>query len=129
MKREAIADRLVNYGDAIAAFSFVNSLAFLLALTETEVRCSLADVSPLVYVGIVASGAILTAVVVGCRRVENRIRASEGSLAPDIQSLLRAFFVARIIVIWTSVAGSIPLVSLALGDSSCVAGAVLNGPS
>ncbi len=121
MKREAIADRLVNYGDAIAAFSFVNSLAFLLALTETEVRCSMADLASFVYIGLAASAVIYTIAVVGCRRVEKRIRASEGEPpAEDIQSLLRAFFVARIVVIWLSIAGSIPLVGIALGDPSCV---------
>ena len=120
MKRETIADRLVNYGDAIAAFSFVNSLAFLLALTETEVRCSLVDVASFVYIGLMAYAGILTIAVVGCRRVENRFRAADEPLAEDIQSLLRAFFVVRIVVIWLSLAGSIPLVGMALGDSSCV---------
>ncbi len=66
MKREAIADRLVNYCDAVAAFSIVNSLAFLLAMTETEVRCSLADRALLVYTGLVAFAIVLTIVVVWC---------------------------------------------------------------
>ena len=120
MKREAIADRLVNYGDAVAAFSIVNSLAFLVAMAETEVRCSLVERASLVYIGIVASAVILTGVVVAFHRVEGRIRASTEPLEEDIQSLLRAFFIARIAVIWLANVGSIPLVRLALGDTACL---------
>ena len=68
LKREAIADRLVNYCDAVAAFSIVNSLAFLLAMTETEVRCSHADRALLVYTGLVAFAVVLTILVVWCHR-------------------------------------------------------------
>jgi len=39
--RDAIADRLVNYSDAIVAFGVVNALAFLIALTERDVRLSI----------------------------------------------------------------------------------------
>ena len=121
MKREAIADRLVNYCDAVAAFSIVNSLAFLLAMTETEVRCSLADRALLVYTGLVAFAIVLTIVVVWCHRLEGRIRASGQPLAEDIQSLRRGLFFARIAIIWLFNVGSFPLVSLALGDSACIA--------
>ncbi len=120
MKREAIADRLVNYGDAMAAFSIVNSLAFLVAITETEVRCSLAGRATLVYIGLVTFAVVLTIVVVGCHRAEGRIRASGEPIALDIRSLRRTFFIARIVVIWLANVGSIPLVSLALGDSACI---------
>ena len=121
MKREAIADRLVNYGDAMAAFSVVNSLAFLVAMAETEVRCSLAGRATLVYIGLVTFTVVLTIGVIACHRAEGRIRSSGEPLAQDIRSLRRAFFIARIVVIWLAYVGSIPLVSLALGDSTCIA--------
>ena len=121
MKREKLADRLVNYGDAMAAFSVVNSLAFLLAMTETEVRCSLAERASLVYSGLVAFAVVLTAIVVWCHRTEGRMRGSDGPLPEDVQSLRRTFLIVRIAVIWLANVGTIPLVQLALGDTACLA--------
>ena len=51
MTAEALADRLVNYADAVTAFSVVNSLAFLVTLTEIDVRCSIAHLQGLVVGG------------------------------------------------------------------------------
>jgi hypothetical protein len=44
MNREALADRITNYCDALVAFSLVNALAFLIALAEPEIRCSIAEI-------------------------------------------------------------------------------------
>ena len=120
MEREAIANRLVNYGDATAAFSIVNSLAFLVALAETEVRGSLVSRAPLVYIGLLSFAAVFISVVVWCHRAEGRTRSPIGPLPEDIRSLRRVFLIARIAVILLANVGSIPLVRLALGDSSCV---------
>ena len=115
-----MADRLVNYADAIAAFAVVNSLAFLLALTETEVRCSLIPVRWLVYVGQGVVGLAITIAVVALRRVELRLRAAGVPPPSDIQFLLRRFFAVRIGVVWLSVAIAAGLSSLPLSDPSCV---------
>ena len=84
MTRETLADRLVNYADAVAAFAVVNSLAFLLALTETEVRCSLSHLLWLVVAGQIVVGLAMTGAVVALRRVELRLRALDAAIAVDI---------------------------------------------
>lgn len=119
MTRETLADRLVNYADAVAAFAVVNSLAFLLALTETEVRCSLSHLLWLVVAGQIIVGLAMTGAVVALRRVELRLRALDAPTAVDIQKLLRNFFFVRIAVVWLSVAVTVPLVRMALADPVC----------
>jgi hypothetical protein len=123
LTREALADRLVNYADAVAAFAVVNSLAFLLALTETEVRCSLAHLLWLVVTGQIVVGLAMTGAVVVLRRVELRLRAQDAPITVDIQQLLRNFFLVRIAVVWLSVAVTIPLVRMALSDPVCATAA------
>ena len=120
MTREALADRLVTYADAIAAFSIVNGLAFLLAITEREVRCSLVDATTTVFVATLLSGAVLTAAVLFCRRVELRIRASLGAGDAELHALLRGFQIVRIVVIWLSVLVTLSLAGTTLNDASCV---------
>ena len=120
MTREALADRLVTYADAIAAFSIVNGLAFLLAITEREVRCSLVDGTTTVFVATLVSGAVLTAAVLFCRRVELRIRASLGAGDAEVHALLRGFQIVRIVVIWLSVLVTLSLTGTMLNDASCV---------
>ncbi len=52
MTEATLADRIFNYLDAVAAFSVVNSLAFLAALAEDDVRASI-EGEPAFFVGIV----------------------------------------------------------------------------
>ncbi len=120
MTRAALADRLVTYADAIAAFSVVNGITFLLAITEREVRCSLVDLTTMVSVAHLAFGAVLTAAVVFCRRVELRIRASLEAEDAEVHALLRGFQIVRIVVIWLSVLVTLSLAGMALNDASCV---------
>jgi len=115
-----LADRLVNYADAVAAFAVVNTLAFLLALTETEIRCSLASVELLVIIGQILVGFVMTLAVVSLRRVELRLRASDPSAPDDVKRLLGRFYLVRIGVIWLSFAIVIPFVRMALSDSACL---------
>ena len=120
MTREMLADRLVNYADAVAAFSVVNSSAFLLALTETEIRCTLAYVDWVVFIGQIAVGLGFTVAIVVLRRVEQRLRASEAPAPADIQRLLGRFFVVRIGVVWLSTAITMPMARMALSDPGCL---------
>ena len=121
MTRTNIADRLVNYGDAIAAFSVVNSLAFLVGLTDAEVRCSIAHLPGFVAGALIVLGSVLTFAVAICRRVENRLRAEDAPLPLDVASILRWFFLARLAVIWLSVGTSIFLARMAFTDPACLA--------
>jgi len=120
MTREALADRLVNYADAVAAFAVVNALAFLVAITETEVRCSLAHLLWLVVTGQIVVGLAMTGAVVALRRIELRLRASDAPAPDDIQQLLHTFFIVRLGVVWLSVAVTAPLVRMALSDPACL---------
>lgn len=120
MTRDALADRLVNYADAATAFALVNSLAFILSLTETDVRCSVADLAWFVYTGQTAFGAVVTLAIVVLRRLELRVRA--GSATPaDVLPYLRGFFLARVAVVWLSVVFALTLGRMALSDPACFA--------
>jgi len=124
MTRDAIADRLVNYSDAIVAFSLVNSLAFLIALTERDVRCSLVDIQSTLWVAILAFPIFLSVALLVCRHAELRIRASSGTQDQDATRALRYFHIARILILWMSVILCVPLIRMALSDMSCGASAV-----
>lgn len=81
MTRDAIADRLVSYGDAIVAV--VNSLAFPIALTERDVRCSFADIQFAFWISYLAFFALLTGALVGCRQAELRLRSGSSDQDRD----------------------------------------------
>jgi len=117
MTRSAIADRLVNYSDAIVAFSIVNSLAFLVALTERDVRCSFVDMQATFWVIYALFFAILTGALVVCREAELRLRRGASDQDPDAARALRYFHFARIGVLWASALVCVPLVRMALSDT------------
>ena len=48
--RGALADRLVNDGDAVVAFALVNALGFTITLADPEARCSIARLVVLIAV-------------------------------------------------------------------------------
>ncbi|MGI9591136.1 MAG: hypothetical protein ACR2P8_07195 [Myxococcota bacterium] len=117
MTREAIADRLVNYSDAIVAFSVVNSLAFLIALTERDVRCSIAPIQLTFWTGFILFPTVLTAGLFVCRYAERRLRDASGDDDPRAARALRYFHFARIGIVWTTALVCIPMVRLALSDT------------
>lgn len=119
MTREALADRLINYADAVAAFAVVNSLAFLVALAEREVRCSLIDRLSLVVGGQLALSFVVMASVLLLRRSELKVRASSAPLAAEVSSYLRGFFLVRIAVIALATVFTVSMAILALTDTSC----------
>lgn len=118
MNHEVLADRLVNYADALAAFSVVNAIGFLVALSETDVRCSLADTRNFVIGGQIASSIIVALAVVLLRRSELKVRAST-QLSSDIAGYLRTFFFVRLGIIAASTAFAVTSVMGALSDPSC----------
>ena len=72
--REALADRLITYCDALAAFSLVNALAFLVTLGEPDVRCSIAGIATFVSVANLLIALVLSAGLVMLRRFERSLR-------------------------------------------------------
>ena len=119
MTREGLADRFVNYADAVAAFTIVNGLAFLVALTETEVRCSIAHLTWFVSAGQIVFHLLVTGVVVALRRAELSLRSPADGTPPEVLALLRRLFVARIAIIWAGVVVMAFLSRMALSDPSC----------
>lgn len=118
MNHEALADRLVNYADAAAAFTVVNAIAFLVALTETDIRCSLADTKSVVVAGQVASSVLVAVAVTMLRRAELRVRAST-QVPPDIARYLRNFFIVRLVVVALTTAFTVTSALGALTDPTC----------
>jgi hypothetical protein len=77
MTREALADRIITYCDALVAFSLVNGLAFLVALGEPDIRCSIAEISGFI---LFCNGLVTVAAscgLVALRRAEKRFRGDE----------------------------------------------------
>ena len=120
MTREAIADRLVSYADAAAAFSAVNSLAFVVTLTQPEVRCTLVAAKWLTVSGSILQSLGIALVVVMLRKAEIHARASSAALEPAVERFLRGFFVGRLGVIAFFALFTIGSV-VALSRSSCPA--------
>lgn len=83
MKRDALADRCLNYADALVAYSLVNGLAFLVALGEPDMRCSIVRIAW----GLVALNIALplasTFILRWLAQVEQKLR--EGSEATDAE--------------------------------------------
>ena len=119
MTQEALADRLVNYADAAAAFSVVNAIAFVVTLTETEVRCSIAHLQSLVVGGQITFSLIVAVAVVALRHLECKVRRAADATTPIVESYLRGFFIARIVVIAASASFAVGLALMALTDPSC----------
>jgi hypothetical protein len=99
LDRHALADRIVVYCDTVVAFAAVNGFAFLIALGEPDIRCSLAEISWVVG-GINSSVALLcTVALVWLRRMEIRLRDGESQ-----DALIRQFWKIvvplRIALVW-----------------------------
>jgi len=44
VERITLANRFVNYADAASVFPLVQAIAFSVALSEPDIRCSIADI-------------------------------------------------------------------------------------
>jgi hypothetical protein len=102
MDRQALADRIVAYSDTVVAFCAVNGFAFLIALGEPDIRCSIAEVGGLV-------GAINLAVPIASslalrwlRRIELRLRTGDGADAhdEDVEAFWRVIVPVRHALVW-----------------------------
>jgi hypothetical protein len=77
MDRHVLADRIVVYSDTVVAFSVVNGFAFLLALGEPDIRCSIANISGVIGGLNLAFPLLSTVALVWLRRTELRLRENE----------------------------------------------------
>jgi hypothetical protein len=103
MTREVLADRIISYCDALAAFSLVNALAFVITLAEPDIRCSIAGIA-----GAVAAVNVLIAVLVSValnllRGFEQSLRSSEAG-DPRVIRFWRYMQGLRLAIVWGVVA-------------------------
>lgn len=100
MDRQVLADRIVVYCDTVVAFAVVNGFAFLIALGEPDIRCSIARI------GWVIGGLNLlipcscTIALVWLRRMEIRLRAGESQDAL-VKQFWKVVVPLRIGLVWT----------------------------
>lgn len=118
MTQGALADRFVNYADAVVAFAIVNALAFLIALSELGVRCSLPRGGLFFILIFPISASMLSAGLAVCRRAEIRLRGSN-SLDPIVARYLQYAYLARHGLIWFGMMLTLGLALVATRDPSC----------
>jgi hypothetical protein len=84
MEDRALADRLVNYADALAAVSFVGMSGLSIAVADPDVRCSITQ-GALVPVGLInlVSASLVTVILAILRRWERDLRTG----SPGVSSV------------------------------------------
>lgn len=100
MTRETLADRIVTYCDALAAFSLVNALAFVVTLSDPDIRCSIARIAAFVLATNLVFPVAITAGLVGLRRFERSLRPP-GSQDAAVERFWRYAQMLRIALVWT----------------------------
>ncbi len=118
MRREAVADRIVTYCDALMAFSLVNGFALFAALAEPDIRCSIANIAVFVGIVTVVSPLAATFALVWLRRYELRLRedVSDDAL---VSRFWRIVNISRLVLIWVFALIVVIGIWAATQDSSC----------
>lgn len=99
MTTEALADRIVTYCDALAAFSLVNALAFVITLAEPEIRCSVAVISLVVSFANIGVCIAITFGLVWLRRFELSLRKADEQ-EPRVAKFWNIVQTVRITLVW-----------------------------
>lgn len=98
MKREAVADRIVTYSDALVAFSLVNGLAFLVALGEPDIRCSIAEIATMIFWINALVPVTATLLLIWLRGMERALRGpTDDELVDRFWTLMGR---ARFVLVW-----------------------------
>ncbi len=100
MDRRGLADRIVVYSDTVVAFALVNGFAFLVALGEPDIRCSIAKIAPVVATLNLAVWVGCTFALVWLRRTEQALRdgEEEDEMVADFSRIMRRL---RMLLVWT----------------------------
>jgi len=114
----ALADRLVNYADALVAVSFVGMSGLSIALADPDVRCSLIrGVTPVAVANLVSAG-IVSILLVILRSWEFDLR-SPAPPSPKSARYARRLHIARFIIVWISAAAAVATLLAATRDPAC----------
>ena len=119
MDRQVLADRIVVYSDTVVAFSVVNGFAFLLALGEPDIRCSIANISGVIGGLNLAFPLLGTFALLWLRRTELRLRENE-SEDELVSKFWRIVVPLRIGFVWMFSVMVLGGVYAATFDSACV---------
>lgn len=103
MTPQALAARLVVYSDTVTAFALVNGLAFLITLSDPDIRCSIAAVAWVAFAANTLVPAVSTWALFWLRGYQARLRqeAEEEEESPLVSAFWRRLFVIRLVLIWT----------------------------
>ncbi len=97
-----LADRLVNYSDAIAALAFIISSGLGLAAADPDTRISFTDVTTGMIIGNIIMGLLFSALLVVLRRWELELRDVD-ILHQKVRKYSRYIYIARHVVVWLTV--------------------------
>ena len=121
MTREALADRIITYCDALAAFSLVNALAFVITLADPDIRCSIAGIASVVIASNLVFVALITVGLVSLRRFECSLR-SDGARDARVERFWVWMHGARIVLVWVVAVFVSVGTFAATVDPSCASG-------
>ena len=99
----ALADRVVNYSDALVAIVFVGASGLGIAVADPETRSSMNLITPWMIGGNVILGVLISTLLIVLRRWELDLRLDVPTTI-KIQRYSQYFYRARHVVIWLSVA-------------------------
>ena len=97
-----LADRLVNYSDAIVALAFLISSGLGLASADPDTRLSFTDVTTAMIVGNIIMGILFSALLAVLRRWELNLRDVD-ALHRKVRKYSRYIYIARHVVVWLTV--------------------------
>ena len=120
MDRDVLADRIVVYCDTVVAFSIVNGFAFLIALGEPDIRCSIDSISWAIGSINLAVPLLCTVALVWLRRMEVLLRAGESQDAL-VARFWKIVVPLRIILVWTFSMVVLGGIYAATFDTTCAA--------
>ena len=123
MKREALADRCLNYADALVAYSLVNGLAFLVALGEPDLRCSIARISAFMITLNLSLPLASMFILRWLGRTEDRLRRPPGDDEAggdeDVDHVVGRFRMVRHVMVWLIAAMIVSGIVAATQDVTC----------
>lgn len=104
----ALADRLVNYSDALVTLAFLTSSGLGLAIADPDTRETLTDVALALFFGNATLGVIFTGLLIILRRWELDLR-SDQQFSTRYLRYSRRIYIARHVVIWLSISQTLAI--------------------
>ncbi len=98
----ALADRLVNYSDALVAVTFLGVSGLGIAIADPDIRCTIADGATYITAGNLGNGVVFTALILLFRRWESKLREDDPQ-SELVATYARWIHWGRLAILWTSV--------------------------